>query len=101
MIDSLLERVSKIRENNVTDSDGLVYVSGVEYVQWIYEARIYLEEKYPHKSFTPEFVKESQRAVGNSVKHLDIMEGILKSVKAAQLNGLLNEDIAQDFDYMS
>jgi hypothetical protein len=91
-IESLLARTNNLRSFNTKDGMTETYVTGVEYSEWIYECRIFLEETYSGKSFTSDFLKESQNAVGNGIKHLDIMEGILRAVMKAQDDGIIVPD---------
>jgi hypothetical protein len=90
MIYKLIFDGQMVRTNCVqADTMGGHLVSGEEYAKWIYDCRIYLEEKFPQKSFTKDFAEESKNAMGNDVSHLDKMMGIIKAVSDAIDNQIL------------
>ncbi|MEH6944716.1 hypothetical protein [Bacillus sp. JJ722] len=95
MIEDLLKRVSILREYNYSYSSqtsahaSVTAVSGVAFAEWIYDAKIYLEVNYPGTDFTTDFADAGRKAIGNEIKYLDTMEGILLAVKKAENNGLL------------
>jgi len=98
MIEKLIERGIQISEKNVSETDiGPAIVNGVDYVEWIYDCRRFLEDNFPNSFFTNEFKEHGRNAIGNPVSHLYSMLGILKSVK----NGIEDGTLTPDSDDMS
>lgn len=56
------------------------FITGEEYAKWIYKCIGYLEKKHTSTTATKRFIEESKHAVGNDVKHYQIMLGIMKAL---------------------
>lgn len=57
------------------------YFKGENYEKWMSKCTLFLETKYPEQTLTKKFIEASKNAIGNGVKYLDTMMGILKALK--------------------